>query len=711
MSVAHPILAVFGLLAVAIPIILHLLRRRKKPVSWGAMRFILEAQRRTRRRFTIDELLLLLARCLLVALAGLAIARPMLAGAGALGGARPTTLAIVIDNSLTSGVAAGDETELQQHIARAIELLGTLDAANGDRASLVLAASPPEALIGEPTSDLDSVRRELERLTPVSSRADLAAATRLATDTLPPAESDRLMLAIFSGWRAGSVDLASTPAPSGVERVLAPLPSRDDAPNVTARGVVPLRRVTVPGDPGAGAVRVRLGRSASTSSLEVGVTLSLVAPGALPVELASGVVRFEPGLDVASSTIPISLPDEPRAGSAIRLSLPDDGLAGDNVSLWPIDSRERLRVGIVADAAAERAGTIAEYDAAAWFSLALAPDPETGASIDTRRIASRSVSTPLLSGLDAVFVAAPGSVDQPGWESLGEFAAGGGLLVVVPDAGDQPQLWPDRLSLAMGLPWTVSRVANNLDEPGTISLGPAPGFLSPVAEEFTALLGTVSLSRFLEIETGGTGLSPLVTGTGEPFLVLARPDLDGALGLVAVWAAPPELSWTDLPAKPVMIPLVQELLREGIADAGSEPVRLAGQALRVPAGVVEVEAVDPGVTAPEGVARVAGLYRLLGSGGQPRGVLAVNADPLAGRTEVTDRETIQAWLAGIAPPESLRWTNATAEEQPAREDAGTPIAAQLLVLALVMAIVEVFFAWRVSSSVKTGRLTPAGGRA
>ena len=73
MSVIHPALLAAGALAVSIPIIIHLLfRRRRKPVVWGAMRFLLEAYRRQRRRLTLEQIILLATRCLIVLLIGAA---------------------------------------------------------------------------------------------------------------------------------------------------------------------------------------------------------------------------------------------------------------------------------------------------------------------------------------------------------------------------------------------------------------------------------------------------------------------------------------------------------------------------------------------------------------------------------------------------------------------------------------------------------------
>ncbi|MGI5870013.1 MAG: PA14 domain-containing protein [Kiritimatiellia bacterium] len=69
----------FGLLAVAIPVIIHLLNRKNHhKVLWGAMRFLLDSVRRRRRRVLLEDMLLLACRCLIPALAALAFARPFI---------------------------------------------------------------------------------------------------------------------------------------------------------------------------------------------------------------------------------------------------------------------------------------------------------------------------------------------------------------------------------------------------------------------------------------------------------------------------------------------------------------------------------------------------------------------------------------------------------------------------------------------------------
>jgi hypothetical protein len=68
-----------GVLGVSIPVIIHLLNRRHaKEVKWGAMQFLRDSIISRRRRVLLEEILLLAARCLIVALAAFALARPFI---------------------------------------------------------------------------------------------------------------------------------------------------------------------------------------------------------------------------------------------------------------------------------------------------------------------------------------------------------------------------------------------------------------------------------------------------------------------------------------------------------------------------------------------------------------------------------------------------------------------------------------------------------
>src|SRR4029077_497292 len=73
-----PAFMVAGAALASIPIIIHILNRRRfRTVQWAAMEFLLRALRKNRRRLRFEQWLLLLVRCCVLGFLGLALARPM----------------------------------------------------------------------------------------------------------------------------------------------------------------------------------------------------------------------------------------------------------------------------------------------------------------------------------------------------------------------------------------------------------------------------------------------------------------------------------------------------------------------------------------------------------------------------------------------------------------------------------------------------------
>src|SRR3982751_3472592 len=91
-----------GALAMSIPIVIHILNRRRfKTVTWAAMEFLLRAMRKNRRRLRFEQWVLLATRCLVVLLLGMALARPLGCETPTMAvmGGRTGISVFVIDNS------------------------------------------------------------------------------------------------------------------------------------------------------------------------------------------------------------------------------------------------------------------------------------------------------------------------------------------------------------------------------------------------------------------------------------------------------------------------------------------------------------------------------------------------------------------------------------------------------------------------------------
>lgn len=96
-----------GGLAVASPILIHLLNKRRfKIIEWAAMDFLFEADKKNRRRVQLENFILLMLRCLAMLLIALMFARPFLPSSvtNVLQQAQKLERVILIDDSLSQRV-------------------------------------------------------------------------------------------------------------------------------------------------------------------------------------------------------------------------------------------------------------------------------------------------------------------------------------------------------------------------------------------------------------------------------------------------------------------------------------------------------------------------------------------------------------------------------------------------------------------------------
>jgi len=166
----------FGTAAVAVPIIIHFLNRRKfKTVPWAAMKFVKLSVDQNQRRMRLEDLILLLIRCALLALLALALARPALKNSSTdVLGQTKVTGVLVLDNSYSMDLRGRDgKTAFEQAQAAA---KATLDAMpSGSAVGVLLASDIVQGVIDEPTYDLNQAHEEI----------DIAKVSHHATDLFP----------------------------------------------------------------------------------------------------------------------------------------------------------------------------------------------------------------------------------------------------------------------------------------------------------------------------------------------------------------------------------------------------------------------------------------------------------------------------------------------------------------------------------------------
>src|SRR3954466_10498714 len=201
-----------GALALAaVPLIIHLLNRRRfQLVEWAPMKYLKLTIKTNRRRLRIEQLLLLALRTLLIIVLVLAIARPALSEGGfggIFGGKGRVSRILVIDDSLSMGY----QTERRTAFELAKQAVGDLLAQLGpqDSVTAVVTSAMDKPLVRE--AHLESPAKltdPLSRLQPSDVRSDWAATFKAADELLKTATFPTREIIVItdlrrSGWGNG----------------------------------------------------------------------------------------------------------------------------------------------------------------------------------------------------------------------------------------------------------------------------------------------------------------------------------------------------------------------------------------------------------------------------------------------------------------------------------------------------------------------------
>ena len=235
-AMVSPALFYAGVGAASVPILIHLFsKRRFRRIRWAAIDFLLEADRRNRRRVRLEEMILLALRCLAMALIGVMVARYFLrpeALMAVLGSPAATTRIIVLDDSFSMGLedrgakalsddnsennANGDESGAGQLRSRGATVFdrGTAavarivrwlrDESPEDPVTIMLASRPDRPLRTGTTVgkiDLGALDDELDALSPSNRGGNMAEALAAARDRLPTEPAANATIYIVSDFQ------------------------------------------------------------------------------------------------------------------------------------------------------------------------------------------------------------------------------------------------------------------------------------------------------------------------------------------------------------------------------------------------------------------------------------------------------------------------------------------------------------------------------
>ena len=519
-----------GLVAIAIPVVLHLVQReRKQVVAFPSLMFLRKIPYRSVRRRVIRHWPLLLLRALVIALLAVAFARPFVPGADLAAGASGNrSVVILLDRS--ASMAYGDHFERAREAARHIvQGLGA-----GDHASLVLFATEAEIAV-RPTSEAGPLLAAIDRATPGPLATRYGPALQAAAAVLESSPMPRRELVLITdfqqaGWDEGQrVRLAP-----GI--TLTPV-SVAESP-VENAAVVELAYDRQPADEAGVETVTVTARVANRGASRVeGRGIALEADGR---RLDTREVSVEPGATASVAFAPLTLPADSLVRLVARLS--PDRLALDDAFHAVLGSSESVPVLVVEGSSVP--------DSTPYLARALSVSARP--RFDARILPAASV-TP--ADIERASVIVLNDVAPPAGESGRALHAavnrGAGLLLVLGEHAAWPEGAPDLLPGILGA--TADRLDNRGGTLGFVDL------THPVFEVFrTPRSGDLTAARVFRYRQ-------LAVSGG----VLARYDDGGVAvaerrvgrGRVVAWSSTLDAHWNDLVLKPVFVPFLHQAVR------------------------------------------------------------------------------------------------------------------------------------------------------
>jgi Aerotolerance regulator N-terminal/von Willebrand factor type A domain len=578
---ANPAL-LYALAAAGVPIVIHLLNRRKyREVPWAAMRFLLAALRKNRRRLRVEQWLLLAIRTLVVLLVVAAVARPFLESFGAVMPGSRTHRVIVIDDSLSMGYTAGESSRFAQAKAVAAQLVK--DSHRGDAISLILMGSPPRVVIADPTQNLSVVKKEIDELTLSDGGTDLAMTLEKINNVLeisPNAQKEVVFLTDLqtASWRP-PVESADK-----IKRALVKLETYRPRSVVIDLGksggdnrAVTDLKLEIPVVTVGAPVLIRATLRNFGANRADGVRARLTADGRLSPEQPFDLPTAEDVAAVFRQQF-----DTP-GDHLVEVSIDDDPLAIDNHRWLVVPVRESLNVLLV-DGHFRSEPYQAETD---YLAQALSPSEESPGQprpIHVEVISDSQLSRRELSPYDVVVLCNIGQFSPPEVTALDEFLKQGGGVVVF--GGDQVVsdnynrlLYEDGKGL---LPAAIGpSMGDAAKKQAAFSFNPL-GYRHPIVVAYqgetepvtSGLTGEFTFQYHkLVLPPNSAAEIALKFNTGDPAVIQSKRHQ----GTVFVVATSADIGWTTWPVHKSYPPVMQEIVLRAAAGRMSERNIRVGQ--------------------------------------------------------------------------------------------------------------------------------------
>ncbi len=714
------------LAAAALPLLVHLLRRRRyREVSWAAMRWLRAAIEHETRRVRLEQWGLLALRTLFIVLVVLAAAGPRLQSATAIGGAGDNCLRLlVIDGSYSMGYRWDDQTLFGR--AKSLAQRMVREGGLGDAYMLVLMAERPVVAVDRPSKDRLLLAKRIEELSLSESEASLPATLLKSSELLESADRDgsrfsRAEVIIVSDLQAKTWSPAAESRDElrhRFERLAAKTSVRvinvgvASAENIAVSQFKTEDPLTIVGRPAAlQATLENFGSQLHRQAVELWADGRQVGQQAVEIPArGSALVEFP------------RLFDEERE-HRLEIRAPGDRLEIDNRRFLIVSPRKQVRVLCVDGRPSGR-----PYQGAADY-LALGLAPSAKRELDLLRVETVGENGLIdrdLRDYDCLFLCNVSHFTAGQAQRLDSYLRDGGSIVFFLGEHVDPERYHDVLGVAgeskpgpgggAGLRLLPARL-ERLVSGQSSQINPL-GFRHPMLkawrgreEEGFAKIPVWKYYR-LKVSEAGPARKVLALDNGDPLLVEQNVHR-GRVLLVATSADP---GWSALPLVPHFVPLVRSMALW--CAAGAAPGRTGqvgqpfdvflaahgGQRVQLPDGRVQMIRPDAGSAR---IATQSGMYTVLGQATTGNKHFAINVDTAESDLAKVDESRLRAMAPGVAFNENDGVGDAgSASAALARHNQSLRLDTVLLFVALAVALGETFCAWRFGHSRRKASIVP-----
>lgn len=444
----YPWLAIAGAVAAAVPVVVHLLNRRRfRVVQWAAMDFLREAVTQSRRVMELRDLWLLLVRVLCLLFFGLALARPFWSrfALAAVDPNQPVHAVMLIDNSLSMSYATVEGTLLDEAKTKTKRLIEDLP-----RGSLISVLPTCGSAVGfryeayaRPADAIEALAaiKPVDRAARAGPVIDLALEACRRTGSMAARRIFLVTDQQVAGWsaEAESEHLRQLPCPMQVVQVAA-----DEIENAWVADVQLRDGVADAQSPAVFIAKIGYQGHGPRN----GVQVTLKVDGAV---IATQTVSLEPGQlrEVQFPEYHFSKPADAGRTSyvAAEVSIPHDRLPGDDQRSLVVPVTASLPVVFVDQYGADEAPQRNRYGETFWLRQWLAGSGKRSQDkpslIQVRHLKIDQLNRSVLADARLVVIAGVASPPPASVALLSQYIEQGGNLLLAAGGGFNPAAWSD----------------------------------------------------------------------------------------------------------------------------------------------------------------------------------------------------------------------------------------------------------------------------